>query len=107
MKKFSLILTVLPMIMAALWMDGVRAVIHADEKAPPDQSFVVNVSKILHEDDLIVTQVEIEAQPGTIIEVISDRPNRGGVVAASPEPSELDRTPRTRLMLFGDNVVWE
>jgi hypothetical protein len=107
MKKFSLILAVLPMVLATLWVDGVRAVIHADEKSPPDQSFVVKVSEILHEDDLIVTQVEIEAQPGTIVEVISDKPNRGGVVAASPEPTELDRTPRTRLMLFGDHVVWE
>src|SRR4051794_17939394 len=107
MKRLLLILALLPVVASALLLPGVPAMVHADEKAPPEQSFVVNVSKILHEDDLIVTLVEIEAQPGSTVEVISDKPNRGGIMAASPEPTDLDRTPRTRLIFFGDHVVWE
>ena len=67
----------------------------------------MNVSELIHEDDIIVTQVEIEAQPGSMVEVISDKPNRGGVSAASPEPTQVDPSPRTRLVIIGDHVVWE
>lgn len=107
MKKLHLILAVLALIGTTLLVCGVPGVNHADEKRLPDQSFVVKVSELIHEDDISVTQVEIEAQPGTSVEVISDKPDRGGVTVATPEPTELDRSPRTRLTIFGDHVVWE
>ena len=107
MKKLYLILALLTFVGMSLLLHGVPAVIHADEKGLPDQSFVVKVSELIREDDIIVTQVEIEAQPGTSVEVISDKPDRGGVTVATPEPTEVDRSPRTRLTIFGDHVVWE
>jgi hypothetical protein len=107
MKQFSLILAMLLVAAAVLLVRGVPAAIRAGEKRSSDQRFVVKVSELIHEDDIIVTQVEIEAQPGSIVEVISDKPNRGGITAASPEPTSVDRSPRTRLILFGDHVVWE
>ena len=107
MKRLYSILAVLPLVGTALLVHGFPAVTHADEKGLPDQSFVVKVSELIHEDDIIVTQVEIEAQPGSFVEVISDKPDRGGVAAASPEPTGVDRSPRTRLIIFGNHVVWE
>ena len=107
MKKLPLIFTALPVVSMALVVHGVSAGNHPDEKASLDQGFVVKVSELVHEDDIIVTQVEIEAQPGSTVEVISDKPNRGGIMAASPEPTSVDRSPRTRLTIFGDHVVWE
>ena len=106
MRKLYLTLALLTFVGTTLLMHGIPAVIHADEKGSPDQSFVVKVSELIHEDDIIVTQLEIEAQPGTSVEVIADEPNRGGVTATSPEPTEGDRSPRTRLTIFGDHVVW-
>jgi len=107
MKRLCLILAVLPLDGTALLVHVVPAVSHADDKGLPDQRFVVKVSELILEDDLIATQLEIEALPGSFVEVISDKPNRGGVMAASPEPTHVDRAPRTRLIIFGDHVVWE
>jgi hypothetical protein len=107
MKRLFLNLVVLPLIGTPLLVHGIPAVTRADEKGSPDQSFVVKVSELIHEDDIIVTQVDIEAQPGSFVEVTSDKPDRGGVTVATPEPTEVDRSPRTRLTIFGDHVVWE
>lgn len=69
-------------------------------------TFRVTVTKVLDEEDIIVAQVEIEAMPGCQVEVVSDKPDRGGVGASTPEPSPTDRSPRTRLTIVGDHVVW-
>jgi hypothetical protein len=61
-----------------LLVHGIPAVTHADEKGLLDQSFVVKVSELIHEDDIIATQAELEAKPGSSVEVISDKGIIGG-----------------------------
>jgi Domain of unknown function (DUF1877) len=107
MKKLHLIFAVLLMVVTALLVHGVPGVIHAAEKGLPGQSFVVKVSELIHENDIIVTQVEIEADPGTSVQVISDKSGRGGVTITTPEPTAVNRSARTRLTILGDHVVWD
>jgi hypothetical protein len=107
MKKLYLIFAVLLVVGTALLANGVPGVIHAAEKGLPGQSFVVKVSELIRENDILVTQVEIEAEPGTSVEIISDKSDRGGVTITTPEPTGVTRSARTRLTIFGDHVVWE
>jgi hypothetical protein len=41
----------------------------ADGKAPSDKNFRVTVNEVIHDYNTIVTQVEIEAQPGSTVEL--------------------------------------
>ncbi|MFO0891087.1 MAG: hypothetical protein U0790_18325 [Isosphaeraceae bacterium] len=104
MKEFRLDLTVLAVITT---FSALRIVSGAGDGQRGTQrgTFRVSVMKLLDEEDIIVAQIEIEAMPGCYVEVASDKPDRGGVGAATPEPSPTDRSPRTRLTIVGDHVV--
>ena len=52
-------------------------------------------------------RLEIEAQPGSIVEVIADKPGRGGVAAPCPSSPVPIICPGTQLVIFADHVVWE
>ena len=108
MKRLWFNLAILALIVTTFWTTlGVSGGVGDDQQGSHRENFRVTVTKLIHEEDIIVTQVEIEARPGCYVEVVSDKQNRGGVGAASSEPSQANRSPRTRLTIVGDHVVWD
>src|SRR5947209_7343712 len=99
MKRVISGLALAILIAAAIWSPGGRA-----RARPNPETFRVSIDEVIRDDDLIVAQVKIETQPGSWVEVVSDKPNRGGVGTATPETAPSSQA---RLVIVGDHVRWE
>jgi hypothetical protein len=95
-------LLALTLVGAGLW----RARTWADGKAPPDRTFRVTVNEVIRDDSTVVTQIDIEPQPGSTIELSSDK-DRGGRTTFSSEATDPNRPngpSHMQVIVFADQV---
>ena len=73
------------------------------------EHFRVMVEEVVKDSDVIVTRIVVESLPGAWVNVVADRPNRGGMKAVSPaEPDTPPDTPaHTQLTILADHVEWK
>jgi RNA polymerase sigma factor (sigma-70 family) len=78
----------------------------ADAKAPPPKTFRVTVNEVIHDDSTVVTQIDIEAQPGSTIELSSDKDKGGGTTfdSEATDPDRPNGPSRMQLIVFADQV---
>jgi hypothetical protein len=64
---------------------------------------------VISEESILVTQLDIETLPGSWVQVVADKANRGGggVSAGSPDPARPDERPRTQVTIFADHAEWK
>jgi RNA polymerase sigma factor (sigma-70 family) len=95
----------LTLVGAGLW----QATTWAQGKAPPDRTFRVTVNEVIRDDSTVVTQIDIETQPGSTIELSSDKGKGGGMTfsSAATDPDRPNGPSRMRLIVFADQVEWK
>jgi RNA polymerase sigma factor (sigma-70 family) len=95
-------LLALTLVGAGLW----QARTWADGKAPPDKTFRVTVNEVIHDDSAVVTQIDIETQPGSTIELSSDKEKGGGTTLSTEaaDPNRPNGPSRMRVIVFADQV---
>jgi hypothetical protein len=78
----------------------------ADGKAPPPGTFRVTVNEVIRDDSTVVTQVDIETQPGSTIELSSDKDKGGGTTFSSEatDPDRPDGPSGMQVIAFADQV---
>jgi hypothetical protein len=95
-------LLALTLVGTGLWQAGTLA----DGRAPPPGTFRVTVNEVIRDDSTVVTQIDIETQPGSTIELSSDK-DKGGGTTFSSEATDPDRPggpSRMQLIVFADQV---
>ena len=98
-------LLALTLVGAGLW----QARTWADGKAPPEQTFRVTVNEVISDDSTVVTQIDTETQPGSTIELSSDK-DKGGGTTFSSEAADPDRPngpSRVQVIVLADQVEWK
>jgi RNA polymerase sigma factor (sigma-70 family) len=87
---------------AGLWQSRTWA----DGEAPPEKTFRVTVHEVIHDESTVVTQVEIETQPGSKVELLSDKKKGGGMTfsADAADPDRPNRPSRMQVTIFADQV---
>jgi RNA polymerase sigma factor (sigma-70 family) len=95
-------LLALTLVGAGLW----QARTWADGKAPPDKTFTVTVNEVLRDDSAVVTQIDIETQPGSTIALSSDKDKGAGTTFSSEasDPNRPNGPSRMQLIVFADQV---
>ena len=90
---------------ASLW----QARTWADGKARSDKGFRVTVNEVIRDDSTVVTQIDIETQPGSAVELSSDKDKGGGTVFSSDatEPDRTDGPSHMQVTVFADQVEWK
>ena len=73
-KRITLVLLALALVGAGVWQGGTRA----DGTARPDKGFRATVHEVIKDSSVIVTRIEVETLPGAWVEVVADKPGRGG-----------------------------
>jgi hypothetical protein len=98
-------LLALTLVGAGLW----QAKTWADGKAPPDQTFRVTINEMIRDDSTVVTQIDIETQSGSTIELSSDKDKGGGTTFSSgaTDPDRPNGPSRMQLIVFADQVEWK
>ncbi len=76
----------------------------ADAKTRPDKSYRVTVNEVIHEDSVVVTQVEIETLPGSTVELSSEKGKPVGTSISSDtfDPDRPDKRSRFQVTIFAD-----
>jgi RNA polymerase sigma factor (sigma-70 family) len=77
----------------SLAVAGIRqARVRADQTAPPDKDFRVTVTKVIQEDNNVVTRVGIEVPPRSTLKITSDMGKRAGATlsTAANGPSHVE-----------------
>ena len=84
---------------AGLWQAAARA----GGPTRADETFRVTVNELLHDDDTLVAQIDIEAPPGAAIDLVADKLNKGGTSSTlrTGAPATM------RFIVFGDQVEWK
>jgi hypothetical protein len=89
---------------------GLRAALTwADGRPQPDGSFRVTVHEVVHDDSIVVTQIDIETRPGSTVALSSDKDKRGGTTFRSDatSPNRPAGPARVRVIVFADQVEWK
>ena len=73
-KRVTLVLLALAGAGAGIWQTRTRA----EGTALPDKGFRSTVHEVIKDASVIVTQIEVETLPGASVEVVADKPGRGG-----------------------------
>jgi RNA polymerase sigma factor (sigma-70 family) len=93
-------LLALTLVGAGLWQGRTWA----DGKAPPDKTFRVTVNEVLRDDSAVVTQIDIVTQPGSTIELSSDK-DKGGretFSAEAADPNGPNGPSHMQVIVFAD-----
>jgi uncharacterized protein (TIGR03067 family) len=69
------------------------------------ESFRATVYEVVKDADVLVTRIEVESLPGATVEVVADKPGRGGVLVVAP--GEPDKPAHTQLTILADHVEWK
>jgi hypothetical protein len=95
-------LLALTLVGAGLW----QARTWADGKAPPEQTFRVTVNEVIRDDSTVVTQIDTETQPGSTIELSSDKDKGRGTTFSSggADPDRPNGPSRMQLIVFADQI---
>ncbi len=100
-QRVTLVLLALAGAGAGIWQTRTRA----EGTALPEKVFRSTVHEVIKDASLIVTQIEVETVPGASVEVIADKPGRGGVLVVAPDqPGE---PVHTEVTIFADHVEWK
>jgi hypothetical protein len=87
------------------------AVRKAGGEALPGGGFRVTVNDVVRDDSTVVAQVDIDAPPGSRIEVLSDKDKRTTsrliTTTVLPAPNRAGAPPAVRLTVFGDQIEWK
>ena len=71
----------------------------------PEKGFVATPHEVIKDANVIVTRIEVESLPGAWLEVVADKPDRGGFsLLANGQP---DETAHTQITIFADHVEWQ
>ena len=91
MRKLRVGLATMTMLMAAFSRARVSGEAGADQQGSTQENFRVKVTKLIHEEDIIVTQVEIEASRAPTWRSSPTSPTVG--VSGLPRPEPTQRKP--------------
>jgi RNA polymerase sigma-70 factor (ECF subfamily) len=84
---------------AGLWQAAVRA----GGPPPAQETFRVTVNELIHDHGTLVAQIDIEAPQGAAIDLVADKPSKGG--GSSILSTGVPAT--ARFIVLGDQVEWE
>jgi RNA polymerase sigma factor (sigma-70 family) len=100
-KTIALVVLSLAVAGAVIWQAGTRA----DRTALPEERFRATVHDVIKDSSVIVTEIEVETVPGAQVEVVADKPGRGGgSILASGQPNGMAHA---QLTIFADHVEWK
>ena len=100
-KRLTLVLLALAGAGAGIWQTRTRA----EGTAPPDKGFRCTVHEVIKDSSVIVTQIEVETLPAASVEVVADKPGRGGFFMLAPD--QRGEPAHTELTIFADHVEWK
>ena len=102
-KKAILVLLALAGAGAGIWQTRTRA----EGTAPLDSGFRSTVHEVMKDASIIVTQIEVETLPGAWVEVVADKPGRGGGGVFNLAPGQPGGLAHTEVTIFADHVEWK
>jgi RNA polymerase sigma factor (sigma-70 family) len=100
-KRVTLVLLALAGAGAGIWQTRTRA----EVTAPLESGFRSTVHELMKDASLIVTQIDVETLPGASVEVVADKPGRGGLFVLAPD--QPGGPARTKVTVFADHVEWK
>jgi RNA polymerase sigma factor (sigma-70 family) len=102
-KRVTLVLLALAGAGAGIWQTRTRA----EVTAPLESGFRSTVHELMKDASLIVTQIEVETLPGASVEVVADKPGRGGGGVFNLAPGKPGGLAHTEVTIFADHVEWK
>ncbi len=100
-KRVAVVLLALAGAGAGIWQTRTRA----EGTALPVSGFRSTVHDVIKDASIIVTRIEVETLPGAWIEVVADKPGRGGFSMLAPE--QPGGSAHTEVTIFADHVEWK
>jgi hypothetical protein len=100
-QRVALFLLALAGAGAGIWQTRSRA----EGTALPESVFRSSVHEVIKDGSVIVTQIDVETLPGASVEVVADKPDRGGLFLLASR--QAGGSAHTEVTIFADHVEWK
>jgi RNA polymerase sigma factor (sigma-70 family) len=102
-KRVTLVLLAMAGAGAGIWQTRTRA----EGTAPLDSGFRSTVHEVMKDGSVIITQIEVDTLPGASVEVVADKPGRGGGGVFMLPPGQPGGPAHAQVTIFADHVEWK